>query len=53
MRKNVVIECVHLRIENLLKLSNSDLNLEKWQVEVESIKRKVKRKKSGDMFLEF
>ena len=37
----------------ILKSSNSDLNLERWRVKVESTGRKVKRLKSEDIFLVF
>ena len=52
MQKNAVVECVILRIKQNLYSTLKDLifKLEQWQVEVESIGRKVKRLKLEDIF---
>ena len=52
-RKNIAAEFTNLRIKIILNSSNSYLNLEQWQVMVESTERKVKRLKSEDIFLIF
>ena len=54
-RKSMVVEYVNLRIKQMYTQLKKNLifKKEKWQVEVESIGRKVKRLKSRNIFSVF